>query len=110
MRIPAADRFIAFLAYLPFLPWLMLWPLKLKRNSMFAQFNIRQGAVLSLIFTALAIVSFVFMFFLPVVGFSILFLACAYFVFFALVGMFKVMFGERYRMPLVADVALALKL
>ena len=111
MRISAGDRLIAVLGYLPLIPLLLLM-LKVKRTSMFAQFNIRQGAVLFGMWAVLSALAVVFLFVsvLEVVGLWMLFLALIVYALMALIGIVKVLLGERYRMPVVADVALAMKL
>jgi uncharacterized membrane protein len=114
MRIPAADRALAFIGYLPLL---FLLPVKLRRQSIFAQFHGRQSGVLfGLWLLVVAIDATV----LLVLGtppepvslalFGVLFVATAVYVLLMAIGMVKVLLGERYRMPVVADVALLLRL
>lgn len=114
MRIPAADRALAFIGYLPLL---FLLPVKLRRQSIFAQFHGRQSGVLFGLFLAVALLVAVVLLVLgnppePVslVLFGILFVDAGVYLFMMAVGMVKVLLGERYRMPVVADVALLLRL
>lgn len=111
MRIPAGDRLVAMLGYLPVLPAILLM-FKVKRTSMFAQFNIRQGFMLFLVFVAVLILSLGFLFVpvLELAGFYILFAGILLYAVMALIGIVKVLQGERYRMPLVADLALLFRL
>lgn len=117
MRIPAADRFMALVGYVPFLPFFIL-PVRLKRDSLFAQFHGRQSGVLWGLWFAACFLLFLVFFFLPdavqrslsVYLFSVVFVLTGVYVLMAAIGMVKVLLGERYRMPLVADVALRLRL
>ncbi|MHB8632454.1 MAG: hypothetical protein ACYDBQ_00610 [Thermoplasmatota archaeon] len=118
MRIPAADRLLSVLGYLPVLPLLLLL-FKVRRTSMFAQFNLRQGAVLFSLWAVVSVILLVVLAFIPtpengggaqVPVFLALFLAALLYALMILIGIVKVLLGERYRMPVVADVALALKL
>jgi uncharacterized membrane protein len=115
MHIPAADRGLAFLGYVPFLFWV---PVVFRRDSMFCQFHGRQSGVLWglwIIPTALLMVAFFFLqsgdlglmqfiFFGAIMVISIVYLLMC------LIGMVKSLLRERYRMPVVADVALLLRL
>lgn len=112
MRIPAVDRLVSVLAYLPVIPWFM-W--KVRRHSLFAQFNIRQGSVLSALWILVTLIGFAVAFFVPtqvveVGSFIVFFAATLAYIWFGFWGIVKVLQGERYRMPVVADVALALRL
>ncbi|HEX2065724.1 MAG TPA: hypothetical protein VHI93_02830 [Candidatus Thermoplasmatota archaeon] len=115
MRIPAADRFLALVGYLPFLFFI---PVRFKRDSLFAQFHGRQSGVLFGLWAAFCLILLAVLFFLPdglqrsssVYLFAVLFLATGVYLLMAAVGMVKVLLGERYRMPVVADVALRLRL
>ncbi len=113
MRITAAERVLGVLGYLAFL---FIIPVKAKRDSMFVQFHARQGGVLFMLWFAATLVLGILLFFIDqfellsqlVLG-LILFATLVYLVM-AFVGIFKVLLGERYRMPLVADVALKMGL
>ncbi len=114
MRISGGERALAALGYLPLL---FLVPLKAKRDSMFVQFHARQGMVMFLLWLATAIVSFILLMvfqsnnLVQTIILAILFVATGLYAVMALFTiLFKVLPGERYRMPLVADVALMLGL
>lgn len=122
MRIPAAERLLAFLGYVPILP-LWLLPIMVRRDSMFCQFHGRQAGVLwGLWIVPTAILFITGLFVLSgasegssldvpqAIVFGIMFLILVLYTFFALVGMYKSLARERYRMPVVADVALLLRL
>jgi uncharacterized membrane protein len=107
MRIPASDRLVAVLGYLPFL---FLVPMLGKRDSLFAQFHGRQSMVLWVLwlFACALCLAGIFAF---GVGpspwfFGLMFVATLVYLFYAVVGMLKSATRERYRMPIVADVAL----
>ena len=112
MRISGGERFMAALGYLFFL---FILPVKLRRDSMFVQFHARQGGVL---FGLWAVLSFILLLVLLGAGSGLLatifigvfFLITFLYIVMALIGLLKVMLGERYRMPVVADVALLLRL
>lgn len=115
MRIPAADRFMALVGYVPFLFFV---PVRFKRDSLFCQFHGRQSGVLFGLWIVPSIILFLVLAFLPdnvarassVYLFSTLFVFLAVYLLMAVIGMIKVLLGERYRMPVVADVALRLRL
>jgi uncharacterized membrane protein len=112
MRISGGERFMAALGYLLFL---FVIPVKLRRDSMFVQFHARQGGVLFGLFFVVSLVLFIAMLFAgsglaATVLIGVFFLVFALYVLFALIGLLKVALGERYRMPVVADVALMLRL
>ena len=113
MRISGGERFMAALGYLFFL---FIIPVKLRRDSMFVQFHARQGGVLFGLWFVLALV-------LVICGATFggsgtvasiiveaLVVVSVLYVVMAVIGLLKVMLGERYRMPVVADVALLLRL
>ncbi len=113
MRISGLERLLALLGYLPF-PFFMI-PLKAKKDSLFVQFHARQGMVLFLLWFAASLLLFILLF--PtggnVVGniiLGLLMLVTGLYALLFLVGAFKVLLGERYRMPVVADVALMMRL
>ena len=111
MRISGGERFMAALGYLAIL---FILPVKLRRDSMFVQFHARQGGVLFGLWLFVLLVLLIVAFFLPVgvqnyvIGLMLLFTVI--YVVMVLIGLLKVALGERYRMPLVADVALMLRL
>src|SRR5437870_3290537 len=113
MKIPPADRLLAVVGYVPFLFWV---PVVLRRDSMFCQFHGRQSGVLWLLWLLPAIILIVagfvmqndnldlvqVWFFGAVMVLTVLYLAMC------VIGMLKSLLRERYRMPIVADVALLL--
>ena len=112
MRISGGERAMAALGYLGFL---FIIPVKLRRDSMFVQFHARQGGVLFGLWLLLAIVLFIALLFagagiVATILIGAFFAATALYILFALIGLLKVALGERYRMPVVADVALLLRL
>ena len=112
MRISGGERAMAALGYLGFL---FILPVKLRRDSMFVQFHARQGGVLfGLWFVAFLALFIGLMFAGNGIGatilIGILFVFTGLYILFAAIGLLKVMLGERYRMPIVADVALMLRL
>ncbi|MEA3142698.1 MAG: hypothetical protein QOG31_22 [Thermoplasmata archaeon] len=115
MRIPAADRVMALVGYVPFLFFI---PVRFKRDSLFAQFHGRQSGVLFGMWLVLSLVLLLIQFFLPekvglassVYIFGAVYVLTGLYLLMAAIGMLKVMLGERYRMPIVADVALRLRL
>jgi fumarate reductase subunit D len=111
MRISGGERAMAALGYLAIL---FILPVKLRRDSMFVQFHARQGGVLFGLWLVLVLVVLIVAFFLPVgvqnYAIGVVLLLTVLYVLFALVGLLKVALGERYRMPVVADVALMLRL
>jgi uncharacterized membrane protein len=115
MRIPAADRVMALVGYVPFLFFI---PVRFKRDSLFAQFHGRQSGVLFGMWLVLSLLLLLIQFFLPekvglassVYIFGAVYVLTGLYLLMAAIGMLKVMLGERYRMPIVADVALRLRL
>ena len=113
MRISGSERLMAALGYLAFL---FVVPVKLRRDSMFVQFHARQGGVLFGLWALVSLVLFIALLFaggsglLPTLLIGAFFAACALYLLLAVVGLLKVALGERYRMPVVADVALLLRL
>lgn len=120
MRVPAVERLLAVVGYLPFLFWV---PVVLKRDSMFCQFHGRQAGVLwGLWFLPTVILLGVAVFvlsgggpgksldFTQAVIFGVLGVLLVVYLLMAFVGMVKSLLRERYRMPVVADVALLLRL
>jgi uncharacterized membrane protein len=115
MRIPAADRVMALVGYVPFLFFI---PVRFKRDSLFAQFHGRQSGVLFGMWLVLSLLLLLVQFFLPekvglassVYIFGAVYVLTGLYLLMAAIGMLKVMLGERYRMPIVADVALRLRL
>jgi len=112
MRISGGERFMAALGYLFFL---FIIPVKLRRDSMFVQFHARQGGVLFGLWLLVSVVTlFVALFtgagFVTSVLIEVFVVATIVYAVMALIGLLKVALGERYRMPVVADVALLLRL
>ncbi len=115
MRVPVAERLLAVVGYAPFLFWV---PVIAKRDSMFCQFHGRQSGVLwGLWFVPVAILMVVAVF-VPIltVGaigpfyFGFIAIYSMLYLLMALIGAVKSLLRERYRMPVVADVALLLRL
>lgn len=114
MRISGLERLLGVLGYLPLVCLLIV---RLKRDSIFVQFHARQGSVLFVMWIVVLILLFVPLLFFGTgqLASNIIFGAIAlvtlvYVIMVVFTALFKVAFGERYRMPLVADVALMLKL
>ncbi len=116
MRISGGERALGILSYLPLL-WLI--PLKARKDSLFVQFHARQGMVLFLLWFAVFFLM-VILLMTPLAGlvdgagsvalFSVIAIATFVYLLMGIIGIFKVLLGERYRMPVVADVALMLRL
>ncbi len=112
MRISASERLLGVLGYLAIL---FIIPVKVRRDSMFVQFHARQGGVLFGLWVAIAFVLLVLLLFagggvFATILLGVFFVATALYFLMALAGIVKVLLGERYRMPVVADVALMLRL
>jgi uncharacterized membrane protein len=111
MRIPAADRFLTVIGYLPFLFFV---PVRFRRQSLFAQFHGRQSGVLFGLWLVPSLILFLVVAFtgagLSAYFFGAIFVLTFAYALFMLIGIIKVLLGERYRMPVVADVALMLRL
>jgi uncharacterized membrane protein len=114
MRIPAAERLLAMAGYIPFLWWV---PIAARRDSMFCQFHGRQAMVLWGLWIVPTVLLLVTFFFIQETllqftfwVFGALALYTAIYVLMSLVGFVKAGIRERYRMPVVADVALILRL
>lgn len=113
MRIPTNERLLGVLGYFLFF---FIIPLKVKRESMFVQFHSRQGGVLFAFWAIVSLILFIILMFVDSIDIAstivigLIFLVTGYYLLMMLVGMFKVALGERYRMPLIADLALMLKL
>ena len=113
MQISTQERLLGILGYLAIF---FIIPLKAKRDSMFVQFHSRQGGVLFTLWAIVSVVILIVLLFVQssdiglqiVVGLWML-LTLIYLIM-SLIGIFKVALGERYRMPVVADIALALGL
>ncbi len=113
MKISTEERGLGVLGYLMIL---FLIPLFAKRDSMFVQFHARQGGLLFVLwflfsfltFIILAIVSGVAVVESILIGLWIL--ATILYGILSVLAIFKVLLGERYRMPVVADIALKLNL
>ena len=116
MRIPLVERLLAMVGYLPFLWWV---PIVAKRDSMFCQFHGRQAGVLwGLWFAPLLIMLIVSVFWgdltqdeaISMYYFGAMAILSILYLLMSLVGFIKAGIRERYRMPVVADVALMLRL
>ena len=113
MRISGSERLMAALGYILFL---FIVPVKARRDSMFVQFHARQGGVLFGLWVLFSLLIFIALLFAGGEGivvtilFGVLFAALAVYILGCLAGLYKVALGERYRMPVVADVALMLRL
>ncbi len=114
MRVPVVERFFAVVGYVPFLFWV---PVVAKRDAMFCQFHGRQSGVLwGLWFVPTAILLGVSVF-IPILSsalgpyyFGFIAVYALLYLLMAVIGMAKSLLRERYRMPVVADVALLLRL
>ena len=90
-------RPFAFLSYL----WILcLIPLFLKRDNRFAIFHGRQGLVL---FIGEVLISILGM--MPVVGWVVFFAGSALFGILSLIGLFQVLRGNYWRMPVINGMA-----
>ncbi len=114
MRISGAERLLGIIGYLPLL---FIIPLKAKRDSMFVQFHARQSGVLFVLWAIISFVMMIVLLFIPddltvvqTILIGVVFVATALYALLMLAGIFKVALGERYRMPVVADIALLLRL
>jgi fumarate reductase subunit D len=112
MRISGGERAMAALGYLGFL---FILPVKLRRDSMFVQFHARQGGVLFGLWFVAFFALFIALLFAgsglgATILIGVLFVFTFLYILMALIGLLKVLLGERYRMPVVADIALKLRL
>lgn len=113
MQISSQERLLGILGYLSIL---FIIPLKVKRDSMFVQFHSRQGGVLFSLWAILSLIVLIVLLFIgssdigTTVTVGIWLAATILYAALSLIGIFKVALGERYRMPVVADLALALGL
>lgn len=104
MRIPPAERLLAVVGYVPFLFWI---PIVGRRDSMFCQFHGRQSFVLWVLWLVPVVAATVTLFFVNHVAvFLVMAAASLLYLLMSAVGMLKAAIRERYRMPVVADVAL----
>lgn len=123
MRITTGERVMGVLGYLFFL---FIIPVKVRRDSMFIQFHARQGGVLFVTWLIITVVLMFIMLFLPdppiddpsggwqafvqQIFMGIIMVGTILYILLMLTGIFKVLMGERYRMPVIADIALMLRL
>jgi uncharacterized membrane protein len=113
MRISTSERVWGVFGYLAFL---FIIPVKVRKDSIFVQFHARQGGVLFGLWALLVLILVIVLFFVDGIDLAAtillttLFVVTVLYVLMMLVGIFKVLLGERYRMPVVADVALLLRL
>lgn len=103
------------MAALGYLGFLFILPVKMRRDSMFVQFHARQGGVLFGLWFVAFVALFVGLLFAggglaSTILIGILFVLTGLYFLMAFIGLVKVLLGERYRMPVVADVALMLRL
>ncbi|MGB1585894.1 MAG: hypothetical protein ACPHID_02460 [Thermoplasmatota archaeon] len=120
-QVSPGERVLGIIGYLPLL---FLLPVKIKKDSMFSQFHGRQSGVLFLTWVLLTLLIFILVAALPKgdatgtsvwndVQTGVLGIGAIFTIIYALLmlmGMFKVALGERYRMPVIADIALLLRL
>lgn len=94
---PADDNLMAALSYIWIVAVIMLVT---KKDSDFVQFHAKQGLVLFIASVVLGILSFLLFFlaFIAWIGYLVIFVA-------AVLGFIKAYQGERYRLPVVADLA-----
>lgn len=113
MKISPGERALGILGYFLFF---FVIPVNLKKDSMFIQFHARQGGVLFFTWAIIELILFLILFFVSgssvasSIIFTFIFAFTAIYLFFMIAGMVKVGLGERYRMPVVADIALMLRL
>lgn len=113
MQITTGERLLGVLGYLGFL---FIIPVKVKRDSMFVQFHARQGGVLFMLWFAYSFVLTLVLLFVDTVNIAatimigLLMIGFFLYLVMVLIAIFKVSLGERYRMPVVADVALLMRL
>jgi uncharacterized membrane protein len=113
MKISTEERALGVLGYLMFL---FLIPLFAKRDSMFVQFHARQGGVLFVlwaIFSIVVLIALAATNSIAVVQSTLIglwILGTIIYGLMALIAIFKALIGERFRMPVVADIALKMNL
>ena len=113
MKISSQERGLGVLGYLMFL---FLIPLFAKRGSMFVQFHARQGGVLFALYAVFSLVTLIVLVAssgVPIIEsifIGLWIIANILYGVLALIAIIKVLLGERYRMPVVADIALKLNL
>ena len=113
MRITGGERVLGMLGYLAFL---FIIPVKVKRDSMFVQFHARQGGVLFGTYLVLMLLLVVVLLipdldpWASTACLALIFVFTGLYALMSLIGIFKVLLGERYRMPVIADIALMLRL
>lgn len=90
-------QFFAAIGYLSFLCFV---PLALKRNNKFALFHGKQALVLFILELAAAILKVV-----PALGDLVFTLAFVIFGIVSLIGIVKVLMGERWEIPMVSEIA-----
>lgn len=90
-------KFFAAVGYFTFLCFV---PLVLKKNSAFAQFHGKQALVLFIMEMAACILKAV-----PALGDLVFTVAFVLFGILSLVGVMKVLMGERWEMPVIYDIA-----
>lgn len=91
------NKAIAVLSYIGIL---CLVPLIAKKDSRFAQFHAKQGLVLFIIEVIVYLISVI-----PIIGWIIGIICTLAFIIISVIGIIKVLNGEYWQMPLVADLA-----
>ncbi len=113
MKISTEERLLGLFGYLLFL---FLIPLFAKRDSMFVQFHARQGGVMFGLYVVFSLIVLIVMAFTNAVAVVQTIFISLWLIFnivyavFVFIALFKVLLGERYRMPVVADIALKMNL
>ncbi|OQA57091.1 MAG: Chloroplast import component protein (Tic20) [Candidatus Omnitrophica bacterium ADurb.Bin277] len=90
-------KFFAAIGYIGFLCFV---PLSLKKGNKFAEFHGKQGLVLFILELAAAILSVV-----PILGDLISHLALVVFGILSLIGIVKVLMGEKWEIPVIHEIA-----
>ena len=90
-------KFFAAIGYVSFLCFV---PLALKKKNSFAEFHGKQGLVLFILELAAAILSVI-----PIIGDLIAQLALVVFGIFSLIGIVKVLMGEKWEIPVIHEIA-----
>lgn len=91
------NKAIAVLSYIGIL---CLVPLLAKKESRFAQFHAKQGLVLFIVEVVVYIISII-----PIIGWLIGIIGTLIFIVISVIGIIKVLNGEYWEMPLIADLA-----
>jgi uncharacterized membrane protein len=100
--VTSEEKILSAIGYIGIL---FLVPMMLKRNSTFAQFHAKQGAILFLAWIANSIIAIV-----PILGWIIAFFGSIVLIVLMILGIIKSLAGEIWEMPLLADYAKKIKL